>query len=425
MRNQPYLFALFLSIFIILVDLYAYRGLTLLAQHWSNRQKSVTGWAFWSLSAITLVWCLWLILSASRMNSQDFYQAVMIFFGFFLLFYLPKLVFISFTLIKDIGLLLAGGSSLIIDKGSDAGRAIHKISRSDFLLKAGLILSSIPFLSVLYGIVWGKYNFTVRRIRLSFPNLPKAFDGTKIVQFSDIHLGSFNGKTEKIEEAVQMINKVEADYILFTGDMVNTLAVEMKPYISVLRSLQAKKGKFSILGNHDYGDYHHWDSEDEKAGNLNRLVQFEEEAGLRLLRNEAVNLENEGEMISLIGLENWGRPPFPQYGDLKEATKNIDPLSFKILMSHDPSHWDAEVLPDTDIDLTLSGHTHGMQFAIRIPGWKWSPVQMKYPRWSGLYREGKQALYVNIGLGFIAFPGRIGTPPEISVFELKRSDSEV
>jgi predicted MPP superfamily phosphohydrolase len=188
-----------------------------------------------------------------------------------------------------------------------------------------------------------------------------------------------------------------------------------------LKKLKPRKGKFSILGNHDYGDYYDWDSEENKAKNFQQLVDYQKEAGLHLLRNESVRLEKDGEFISLIGLENWGKPPFPQHGDLEKASRDVESESFKILMSHDPSHWDAEVRPDSDIDLTLSGHTHGMQFAIRIPGWKWSPVQMKYPRWSGLYKEGRQALYVNIGLGFIAFPGRVGTPPEITLFELKTS----
>ena len=421
MRSHPLFLAILVGVLIILIDLYVYRGISLLEKSLTSRQKTFTTWTFWTISAITLLWFVFLILASKRMSNPQIYQAVMIFFGFFLVLFIPKLVFALFTFIKDIGLIVASGSSLIIDKDSSTGETIRQISRSDFLLKTGLILSSIPFVSILYGIVYGKYNFTVQKVRLSFPNLPKAFDGLRIVQISDLHLGSFNGKTEKIEEAIELVNKQNADYILFTGDMVNTLAEEMKPYIPVLQKLKARKGKFSILGNHDYGDYYDWDTEENKAKNFQQLIDYEKEADLHLLRNESVQLEKNGEFISLIGLENWGKPPFPQHGDLKKATRDVDSKNFKILMSHDPSHWDAEVTPDSDIDLTLAGHTHGMQFAIRIPGWRWSPIKMKYPRWAGLYKEGRQALYVNIGLGFIAFPGRVGTPPEITLFELTTS----
>ncbi len=387
----------------------------------TSRQKSITTWIFWAISAITIFWFVFLVISVNKMSNHQLYHAVMVFFGFFLVLFIPKLVFALFTLIKDLGLLAASGSSLIIDKGSSTGETIQRISRSDFLLKTGLILSSIPFIAVLYGIVYGKYNYTIQKVRLSFPNLPKAFDGLRIVQISDLHLGSFNGKTKNIEHAIKMINEQDADYILFTGDMVNTMANEMEPYVPVLKKLKARKGKFSILGNHDYGDYYDWDTEENKAKNFQQLIDYQKEAGLHLLRNESVRLEKDGEFISLIGVENWGKPPFPQHGDLKKATRDVESESFKILMSHDPSHWDAEVRPHSDIDLTLSGHTHGMQFAIRIPGWRWSPVKMKYPRWAGIYKEGRQALYVNIGLGFIAFPGRVGTPPEITLFELNTS----
>jgi predicted MPP superfamily phosphohydrolase len=210
-------------------------------------------------------------------------------------------------------------------------------------------------------------------------------------------------------------------FILFTGDMVNNIASEVKGFIPMLQKLEARQGKFSILGNHDYGEYYQWTSKEQLRQNMEDLYAHHKEIGFRLLRNESVKLQKDGEEIALIGVENWGLPPFPQYGDLTKSFEPVKDSPFKILMSHDPSHWDAEVIKNTNIDLTLSGHTHGMQFAIRIPGWRWSPVKMKYPRWGGLYTEGKQHLYVNIGIGYIAFPGRVGTPPEITVIELRKA----
>ncbi len=224
-----------------------------------------------------------------------------------------------------------------------------------------------------------------------------------------------------VEKAIELINKQNADYILFTGDLVNNIAAEVETFVPLLKKLKARHGMYSILGNHDYGEYYKWDSKDQLRKNMEDLYAHHNSIGFRLLRNESVKLTKDGQEIALIGIENWGLPPFPQYGDLKNSLAPVKDLPFKILMSHDPSHWDAEVLNRTNIDLTLSGHTHGMQFAIRIPGWRWSPVKMKYPRWGGLYTEGQQHLYVNIGIGYIAFPGRVGTPPEITVFELKKA----
>ena len=395
-----------------------YRGFSQLLSSVNSRFRSYFSFIFWAVTGCGLLWLTWLALSAGKMDSNRLYSALMAFIGFFLLIYLPKLLFIVFTLLKDVVSLLANGSRLLLKDGSRADEVANTISRSDFLIKTGLVLSALPFLSIFWGIVYGRYNYTVKRVKLSFPDLPEAFSGFRFVQISDIHLGSFKNP-EHVEEAVERVNELNPDYIFFTGDMVNTLASEMDGYIPILKKLKAKKEKFSILGNHDYGDYHQWDSPEEKKSNLETLFEYEKQAGFRLLRNESVILEQEGEKIALIGVENWGLPPFPQYGDLNKAMKNVVDIPFKILLSHDPSHWDAKVRKNSHVQLTLSGHTHGMQFAIRIPGWQWSPVKYKYPRWAGLYKEGRQLLYVNIGLGFIAFPGRVGTPPEITLFELE------
>jgi predicted MPP superfamily phosphohydrolase len=281
------------------------------------------------------------------------------------------------------------------------------------------MLAGIPFFSIAYGIQWGRFNFSVRNLKLTYPNLPTAFDGLRVVQISDFHIGSFLNSVDKVQEAVELINKQDADLLLFTGDMVNHVATEIDGFINVMQKMKANIGKYSILGNHDYGDYVRWNSKAEKQGNLDKLLSRQREIGLNLLLNDSKKIKMGNEQIELIGVENWGLPPFPQYGDLDKALTTTEIDSFKILMSHDPSHWDEEVVNKTSIDLTLSGHTHGAQFGIEIPGWRWSPVNMRYKRWGGLYSEGKQKLYVNTGIGFIGFPGRVGMPPEITVIELK------
>lgn len=289
---------------------------------------------------------------------------------------------------------------------------------TEFLVQMGLFASAIPVASVLYGVTKGKFNYRVMNENIRFSNLPQSFRGLKIVHISDMHLGSFKQKFDQIAKAVEMINEQEPDLIFFTGDLVNNFAEETDGWAPVLSQMKAKTGKYSILGNHDYGDYSEWDSPEEKEKNLVAIKNFHRKIGFRLLLNESETISINNEEISITGVENWGKPPFPQHGDLGRATKNIQPEHFKILLSHDPSHWEEEVLSKTDIDITFSGHTHGMQFGIERAGIKWSPIQYKYPRWGGLYREHKQYLYVNRGFGYHGFPGRIGMPPEITVIEL-------
>jgi predicted MPP superfamily phosphohydrolase len=274
------------------------------------------------------------------------------------------------------------------------------------------------FGSLLYGF-GNKYRYHIKRIPLAFDNLPVSFKGLKIVQISDIHSGSFTDK-KAVMHGVNMIMNEKPDLILFTGDLVNNTSEEMNDYMDVFSKLNAPMGVYSTLGNHDYGDYTHWNSREEKVANLERLKHIHSELGWRLLMNEHVALEKGEDKIALIGVENWSaKASFKKYGDLKKAYYGSAPYPFKILMSHDPSHWDAEVRRSYgDIDLMLSGHTHGMQFGIEIPGFKWSPVQYIYKQWAGLYQEGAQKLYVNRGYGFIGYPGRVGILPEITVFEL-------
>ncbi|WP_034555536.1 metallophosphoesterase [Capnocytophaga sp. oral taxon 326] len=293
-------------------------------------------------------------------------------------------------------------------------------SRRKFVSTLGWGLAAIPFASILYSIFKGKYNYKVWKYTLYFDNLPKAFDGYRITQISDIHCGSFD-KYEKIRYGVDLINSQKSDVILFTGDLVNNLANEVHNWKSLFATLQAPDGVFSIMGNHDYGDYSSWETPEAKQQNLEHLFQLQKQMGWQLLLNEHCYLERNGEKIALIGVENWGHGRFSKYGDLNKAMEGVNTEDFKILMSHDPTHWQEIVLPENkDIQLTLSGHTHGMQCGIEIPGWlKWSPSQYIYKYWGGMYEEGGKYLNVNRGFGYHAFPGRLGVWPEITVIELK------
>lgn len=274
------------------------------------------------------------------------------------------------------------------------------------------------FGSLIYGF-GNKYRYQLKNISLTFDNLPAAFKGLKIVHISDIHCGSFNDKIA-VQKGVDKILEQKPDLILFTGDLVNNVAEEMQDYMDVFNRLKVPLGVYSIFGNHDYGDYVHWESPENKNANLERLKKVHAGLGWRLLLNEHVVIEKGGDKIALIGIENWSSKAwFPKYGDFKKAYEGTEQYPFKILMSHDPTHWEGEVIPGyPDIDLMLAGHTHGMQFGVEIPGFKWSPVQYVYNQWAGLYKHGNQRLYVNRGYGFIGYPGRVGILPEITVFEL-------
>jgi predicted MPP superfamily phosphohydrolase len=334
--------------------------------------------------------------------------------------FLAKLVAVLFFLVDDVRRVLVWIYTKVIPQknNTDITDVTNAIPRSMFLSWMGILLGGSLFSSFVYGF-GNKYRYQVRRHKLSFDHLPAAFKGLKIVQISDIHSGSFRDK-QAVEHGVQMIINEKPDLILFTGDLVNNKADEMDEYLDVFNRLTAPYGVFSTLGNHDYGDYVQWDSPEAKQQNLNQLMQVHAKMGWRLLNDEHVVLEKDGQQMALIGVQNIsGRGNFHSYGNLPKAYKGVEQVPFKILMSHDPSHWNSEVTKNfKDIDLTLSGHTHGMQFGVEIPGWKWSPVKYIYKQWAGLYKESKQKLYVNRGFGFIGYPGRVGILPEITVLEL-------
>jgi predicted MPP superfamily phosphohydrolase len=291
-----------------------------------------------------------------------------------------------------------------------------------FSEKESLFSGFLPFFVILYGVFIAAYRFKVHRHILSFSNLPKTFDGTRIVQLSDIHIGSFNYRYRILERAFKIVNELRPDYIVITGDLVNNFAWELRGWKPIFNQLKAKKGKYAVLGNHDYGDYSQWNSKAEKQDNFDGIKQFYEAIDFKLFLNEASVISEDNEQIALIGVENWGNPPFKQYGDLKKAMKQVTAIPFKILLSHDPSHWTEEVINETDISLTLAGHTHGMQVGFQYKKLEWSPIKYKYKHWAGLYKHNQHYLYVNRGFGWLGFPARIGMRPEITLIKLKTGE---
>ena len=410
--------SLIFAIIIILVDLYAYKGIL------TTFPRLVAGnWVFPSLHfGITAIFIVMLLI-LTRLNlyerKPEVFAGFFFYAGVFLMFYLPKLVFIVFHLTEDIYHLLAKATVAVVNLAYSGN---HSVTRIHFLSITGLFVSTVPFLAVLYGMTFGRFNYKVENVRLAFTALPESFNGLKIIQISDLHLGSIYNKKEKIVRAINLINSQHPDLILFTGDLVNNFSEEALGWEEIVGQLKAKYGKYSILGNHDYGDYWQWIDAEEKHANMALLIDLHKRMGFRLLLNESTLITNKTDSIVLLGVENWGKPPFKQYGDLQKAQSSVNGASFKILLSHDPSHWEAEVAGKTSIPLTLSGHTHAMQMGIRLNGYSWSPAKYFYKQWNGLYKYSEQYLYVNRGLGYIGFPGRIGMSPEITVIELFTTD---
>lgn len=341
--------------------------------------------------------------------------------GLFILVYIPKIVLSFFLLLQDV---ITSIYIVVISIANLENPFTYQGFRDsifNFISEGALFISAFIFMIVLYGLTLGRFIFKTCRINLSFKSLPDAFNGFRIIQISDLHTGSLNGLQHKIMKAIRLINKEKPDLIVFTGDMVNDFAEEMDGWETVIGELQSVYGKFSILGNHDYGEYYPWNNQQEKLENIEKIIEKERKMGFRVLLNESEIIEKDGHKIAILGVENWGLPPFKQYGNLQKALWGVPDDCFKILLTHDPSHWDMEVVGKTNISLTLSGHTHGFQFGIRAGRLRWSPVKFKYARWEGLHTLGDQFLNVNTGLGYIGFPGRIGIRPEIAVIELRKS----
>jgi predicted MPP superfamily phosphohydrolase len=409
---------------IILIDIYTYQGVKFLTSGISSlKWRSGIRIGYWviTIGFLALATSIFFVPSAKDGPSSKLVTTT---FGFFVMAYLPKFVFLTFLMLDDLQILVRFAGIRLSEfwgSGVSEGVTYKGMSRSDFILKAGVLVASIPFASVAYGILKGRYDYKVRRIKVPIQNLPKDLEGFTITQISDIHSGSLDDR-DAVLKGIELANAQKSDVICFTGDLVNNKAVEVEPLLDVFSRLSAPLGVYSVLGNHDYGDYVRDWKPGEKSKNFQHLLNLQKQMGWQLLKNEHVLLTKGTSRLAIIGIENWGaKGGFARYGKMQDAVEGLMEASpsVKVLLSHDPSHWDAEVRTKySDIDLTLSGHTHGFQFGVEIPGFHWSPVQYVYKQWAGLYSQGLQHLYVNRGFGFIGFPGRVGILPEISVLEL-------
>ncbi|MEC5394503.1 metallophosphoesterase [Bergeyella sp. RCAD1439] len=391
--------------FIFLLEFYVYQAV---------KNATTTPLIRYAYIVFNLLVYATLIYNIFLMASEKDHSRIQWITTLFLAFLLPKLLASIVLFIDD----LLRWSQYGIAKAGQAPSATLP-ERRKFLSLMGLGLAGTLSLLFLDGVVFGKYRHKVRKVKLKIKGLPVAFKGYKIIQISDVHSGSF-AHPEKLKHAIEAINLQNPDLVLFTGDMVNNTADEFLPFKSLFASIRAKDGKFSVLGNHDYGHYVSWPSKAEESLNLSRLIQYQKEAGFQMLRNEHYTIEKKGQPLHILGVENWGIPPFPQYGDLDKAAKGLPKNTVKILMSHDPTHFD-EIVKNhpANIALTLSGHTHGMQFGLDLKNVRWSPVQYRYKKWADLYESNGRYLYVNRGFGVLAYPGRVGISPEITLFELE------
>lgn len=395
----------------ILVEFYSYQALRQL----SKNPWVLVGYIIISVAVITYV--VYGFLQFDRTLGQN--KQSMLAMGLIMLFYLPKLLITLILLVEDAGRLFMGTANYFISSSNASDSFMPE--RRKFVSQMALGIAALPFLSIMHGITRGRYKFQVHEQKVFFDDLPEAFDGFKITQISDIHSGSFDNE-EKVQYAIDLINEQDSDVIVFTGDLVNSLASEMEPWVSVFKGIRPHEyGKYSILGNHDYGEYVQWGSEKDKEANFKAIKDLHPAMDFKLLLNESVWLEKGDKRIAIAGVENWG-VKFKKVGDLNKSIQDVKESDFTVLLTHDPSHWDAEVLDHPKkIQLTLSGHTHGSQFGIEIPGFlKWSPIQYVYKQWAGLYEKKSKFLYVNRGFGYHAYPGRVGIWPEITVLELRK-----
>jgi predicted MPP superfamily phosphohydrolase len=399
-----------LFILVALIELYAFQAV---------KTFTKTRWILASYIIISLVTVAFIFYQFSKFDrSVGQTQMTMLTLGLLLLVLIPKLIVTFFMILEDSVRLFLGARNYFANYDKEA---TFLPERRQFVSKIALGIAAVPFLSLIYGMTIGKYNFKVLKQTLFFPDLPDAFDGFTITQISDIHSGSFDNR-DKINYAVDLINAQNSDLLLFTGDIVNTHATEMHPWIDTFNKIRSHEfGKFSILGNHDYGEYIDWKSTEAKEKNFAAIKDLHRQINFKLMLNENTKIKKGTAEIAIVGVENWGLK-FKKAGDLNKASENLVKEDFKILMSHDPSHWDAEIKDHSKhFHLTLSGHTHGLQFGIEIPGFfKWSPVEYVYKQWAGLYENLGRYIYVNRGFGFHAYPGRVGIMPEITVIELKK-----
>jgi uncharacterized protein len=406
----------FILILIFCIDLYVFQGIKILTSNVdSDTTRKLVYGIFWVINILFMLLIVYAFMSFDRSKGIKTYQ-LWAFNGFILLM-LPKLIFAVVLLGQDVFRLLGLGANYALGQLNTEGS--YMPDRRVFISQLGLGLAAIPFAGIIYGMLKGKYDYTVHRHQIFFKDLPDAFDGLTITQLSDIHAGSFDD-SEAVKRGVALANAQKSDLLFFTGDLVNNEAIEIEPYLDIFKALDAPLGKFSILGNHDYGDYKWWRNSTEKSDNMAELKKHHKTLGFRLMLDDNLEIERNGQKITLIGVENWGHG-FAQYGDLSKAMTGVSQDSFKILLSHDPTHWEKQVKTlDAPVHLTLSGHTHGAQMGVEIKGFKWSPIKYRYPQWAGLYEENGRYLHINRGFGFLGFSGRVGILPEISVLELRK-----
>lgn len=415
----------FLIIFIIAIitfalEWYTYQGIKILTYRWrSSLGRQLVRWGYWLLMA-GLVVCLVIAFQRTQTTHRlsPFAQGLI---NTFITLLVTKIAFVLILFGEDIYRIIIGAFRYLKKTSTSTADGMPLLpGRRKWISQTGLLIAGVPFVSFIYGISKGKYDYRVHRQTLYFDDLPDNFDGFTITQLSDIHAGSFDNK-EAVKRGIDLANAQNSDLVVFTGDLVNNVAEEIVPWIDLFKQVKAPYGQFSILGNHDYGDYAIWNNEEEKAANLDQLMQYHTSMGYRLLNNAHVILEKGGQKLVLLGVENWGNG-FIQKGDLEKTLTGVDDHAFKVLLSHDPSHWEEKVKKHpVKIQLTLSGHTHGMQFGVEVPGYQWSPVQYRYPHWAGLACVNQRQLYVNRGFGFIGFSGRVGIWPEITVIELRKT----
>lgn len=412
-------FLLVLCLFVLLLDFYCYKAIINTFKQWSKKTKRIFTITWWTVNILLIIG----VFTAIYLNLFLSLRAIIL-VAFFLLT-VGKAFMLPFLLIDDLRRL---SIKLFRLRKNQVNLPVKEeligepISRSSFLVKAGLVAAAVPLSSLSWGIISGAYDYQIKRVKLVLPNLPKAFDGITMAQISDIHSGSFYNKVA-VKGGVEMLLGEKPDFVFFTGDLVNNLTNELRGYQDIFSKVKAPLGVYSTLGNHDYGDYHFGrESSPAKVRNLQDMIVSHKNMGWDLLMNQNRRLKVDGEEIGILGIENWGMGRFPRYGKMELAVKDTDDLPVKLLLSHDPSHWRQEVLLKyPQIDAMFSGHTHGMQFGVRLKEFQWSPIKYIYKEWAGLYHEQQQQLYVNVGYGFLGYPGRVGILPEITIFELKRS----
>ncbi len=403
------------ALLLIAFDFYIYKAIRNIYPNWSSKKKRNFKFLWWGYTIVLLLG----VLVSLAFNIPLAVRTIFL-VAYFITF-VTKAVWSLILFVDDI----RRGAILVKKKvektNSEATRQQQDtIPRSEFLVKAGMAVAAVPFASLSWGVAFGAYDYRVRKQTLYFADLPKQFDGIKIGQVSDIHSGSFYNK-KAVLGGVEMLLREKADMIFFTGDLINGRAKEMRDYQDIFSKIKAPLGVYSVLGNHDYGMYEQWPSEAARIKNIDDVKKVHGLMGWDLLMNENRRIKVDGTEIGVLGIENWGKGRFPKFGKMEEAVKNTDDLPVKLLLSHDPSHWKGEVLKKyPQIDASFAGHTHGAQFGVESEYIKWSPVQYVYDEWDGLYQQGKQQLYVNVGFGFLGYPGRVGILPEITIFELRK-----